>query len=278
MIQNLFFFFFRRVGSLSQPRLNIFTVGNMRVMICLGQGGLRSLSASSSGFSLRLRTLHRSSRSIRFLSLSLSASSCVSPQSYMRMSSAMLITPSSPSRTSLCLCWNSSGAELMPKGSLNHLTLPIGVCMVVSRLDSSSRLTCVNPTSASTSVKRLALTNLWRFSSNVGIGYSGLLMALLSVLTGSMHILIFFPGRSTAIISEHHGVGSATGARHPSSIISWIRLEMTGTLFTGYRRRPAWTGRMSGVGCALDHQYCPVHGTHRGICSSTLLHWVFHFG
>ena len=42
-----FFFFLREVGSLSQPRLNIFTVGNMRVMICLGQGGLRSLSASS---------------------------------------------------------------------------------------------------------------------------------------------------------------------------------------------------------------------------------------
>ena len=42
-----FFFFFRRVGSLSQQRLNIFTVGNMGVMICLGQGGLRSLSASS---------------------------------------------------------------------------------------------------------------------------------------------------------------------------------------------------------------------------------------
>ena len=42
-----FFFFFRGVGSFSQPRLNIFTVGNMGVMICLGQGGLRSLSASS---------------------------------------------------------------------------------------------------------------------------------------------------------------------------------------------------------------------------------------
>ena len=42
-----FFFFLRGVGSLSQPRLNIFTVGNMRVMICLGQGGLRSLSPSS---------------------------------------------------------------------------------------------------------------------------------------------------------------------------------------------------------------------------------------
>ena len=42
-----FFFFLVGVGSLSQPRLNILTVGNMRVMICLGQGGLRSLSASS---------------------------------------------------------------------------------------------------------------------------------------------------------------------------------------------------------------------------------------
>ena len=42
-----FFFFFRGVGSLSQPRLNIFTVDNMGVMICLGQGGLRSLSTSS---------------------------------------------------------------------------------------------------------------------------------------------------------------------------------------------------------------------------------------
>ena len=37
-------------GSLSPPRLNIFTVGNMGVMICLVQGGPRSLSASSSGY------------------------------------------------------------------------------------------------------------------------------------------------------------------------------------------------------------------------------------
>ena len=33
--------------SLSPSRLNIFTVGNMEVMICLGQGGLSSVSASS---------------------------------------------------------------------------------------------------------------------------------------------------------------------------------------------------------------------------------------
>ena len=46
------FFFFGGVagwggGILSPPRFNIFTVGNMGVIICLGQGGLRSLSASS---------------------------------------------------------------------------------------------------------------------------------------------------------------------------------------------------------------------------------------
>ena len=43
----IYFFFFGGGGSLSPPRLNIFTVGNKGVMICLGQGGLRSLSASS---------------------------------------------------------------------------------------------------------------------------------------------------------------------------------------------------------------------------------------
>ena len=54
MIQNFFFFFFgggggagEEGGSLSPPRLNIFTVGNMGVMIYIGQGGLRSLSDSS---------------------------------------------------------------------------------------------------------------------------------------------------------------------------------------------------------------------------------------
>ena len=49
MIQNFFFIIIvwgRGGGSLS-PRLNIFTVGNMGVMICLDQGGLHSLSASS---------------------------------------------------------------------------------------------------------------------------------------------------------------------------------------------------------------------------------------
>ena len=43
----LLFFSFFLGGSLSPPRPNIFAVGNMEVMICLGQGGLRTLSASS---------------------------------------------------------------------------------------------------------------------------------------------------------------------------------------------------------------------------------------
>ena len=52
MIQNFFFYRWGGRGgggsvTLSPPRLNIFTVGNMGVMICLSQGGLRFLSASS---------------------------------------------------------------------------------------------------------------------------------------------------------------------------------------------------------------------------------------
>ena len=43
----LFIYFFFGGGSFSPPRLNIFTVDNMGVMICLDQEGLLSLSASS---------------------------------------------------------------------------------------------------------------------------------------------------------------------------------------------------------------------------------------
>ena len=46
MIQNFYYYYLGGGGggvSLSPPRLNIFTVGNMGVMICLGQGGLCTL-------------------------------------------------------------------------------------------------------------------------------------------------------------------------------------------------------------------------------------------
>ena len=64
-----FFFFFRGVGSLSQPSLNIFTVGNMRVMICLGQGGLGSLSASSLSYFFKNSALSKGESVTIFLTI-----------------------------------------------------------------------------------------------------------------------------------------------------------------------------------------------------------------
>ena len=85
MIQNLFFYFFlffRGVGSLSQPGLNIFTVDNMGVMICLGQGGLRSLSASSFSFAMTFRQTapcsHSSSGTVNPLYLAFLCPKCIS--------------------------------------------------------------------------------------------------------------------------------------------------------------------------------------------------------
>ena len=49
------FIFFGGGCSLSPPRLNIFTVGNMGVMICLSQEGLRSLSASSLDYKVAVK-------------------------------------------------------------------------------------------------------------------------------------------------------------------------------------------------------------------------------
>ena len=60
----LFFLFVLGVGSLSPPRLSIFTVDNMGVVICLGQGGLRSLSASSSIYIFAFCLEKKSSKNI----------------------------------------------------------------------------------------------------------------------------------------------------------------------------------------------------------------------
>ena len=71
-----FFFFFLGGGSLSQPRLNIFTVGNMRVMICLGQGGLRSLSASSVSYNKKNNSSTNLKKVIKFLDLAINVFIC----------------------------------------------------------------------------------------------------------------------------------------------------------------------------------------------------------
>ena len=70
------------------------------------------------------------------------ASSMVLLSPQMRMSSAMALVPSSPSKLTSILLWNSSGAKLMPKGILFHFILPTGVLKVVKRELGSSSGTC----------------------------------------------------------------------------------------------------------------------------------------
>ena len=85
------------------------------------------------------------------------ASSMVLPSPQMRMSSAMALVPSSPSKLSSILLWNSSGATLMPKGILFHFILPTGVLKVVSRELGSSSGTCQKADLISVKVNTLAL-------------------------------------------------------------------------------------------------------------------------
>ena len=123
------------MGSLSQPRLNIFTVGNMRAMICLGQGGLRSLSASGSTCfclvyqsTLFLLFYSFSSSLLAFLlthdhvpaimvardrlcSLRSSSSSSSSSSSRSSSSSSSSSSRSSSSSSSCCCCSSSSSSS-----------------------------------------------------------------------------------------------------------------------------------------------------------------------
>ena len=85
------------------------------------------------------------------------ASSMVLPPPQMRMSSAMVLVPSSPSELSSIVLWNSSGATLMPKGILFHFILPTGVLKVVSRELGSSSRTCQKADLISAKVNTLTL-------------------------------------------------------------------------------------------------------------------------
>ena len=91
------------------------------------------LSWNLSTFSFICFCWHRSSKADSRASWLDVASSMVLPSPQMRMSSAMALLPSSPSKLSSILLWNSSGATLMPKGILFHFILPTGVLKVVSR-------------------------------------------------------------------------------------------------------------------------------------------------
>ena len=100
------------------------------------------LSWNLSTFSLICFCWRRSSKADSRASWLDVASSMVLPSPQMRMSSAMALVPSSPSKLSSILLRNSSGATLMPKGILFHFILPTGVLKVVSRELGSSSGTC----------------------------------------------------------------------------------------------------------------------------------------
>ena len=115
------------------------------------------LSWNLSAFSLMCFCWHLSSKAESRASWLDVASSMVLPSPQMRISSAMALVPSSPSRLSSILLWNSSGATLMPKGILFHFILPKGVLKVVRRELGSSSGTCQKADLMSARVNTLAL-------------------------------------------------------------------------------------------------------------------------
>ena len=149
------------------------------------------LSWNLSTFSLICFCWHRSSKADSRASWLDVASSMVLPSPQMRMSSAMTLVPSSPSKLSSILLWYSSGATQMPKGILFHFILPTGVLKVVSRELGSSSGTCQKADLVSAKVNTLALLISVSRWSTVGIGYSGRLSAVFRGLE-SMQSLIPF--------------------------------------------------------------------------------------
>ena len=136
----------------------------------------------------------------------------------MRMSSAIALVPSSPSKLSSIHLWNSSGATLMPKGILFHFILPTGMLKVVSRELGSSSGTCQKVDLISAKVNTLALLISISRWSTVGIGYSEHLRAVFRGLESMQSLIPFLAdGLLTMVGALTHLVGSATFSIIPCS-------------------------------------------------------------
>lgn len=98
----------------------------------------------------------------------LSCSSFVRPNT--RISSTIAATPGSPSYVSSIFLWNSSCAEIIPKGRRRKRYRPTTVLNVVSFDDSSVSLMAQYPHLASSTLKYLAPESLEITSSRVGNG------------------------------------------------------------------------------------------------------------
>ena len=78
---------------------------------------------------------------------------------HAKISSTMTGTPSISSSACDIRLWNTSGAELIPNGSLRYLYRPNGELKVTSFELSRSILTCQNPDDASIVLKNVASFN-----------------------------------------------------------------------------------------------------------------------
>ena len=158
------------------------------------------LSSSFSRLSLMPTSTHLWTKSRRFLSWVSSSAPCT------MISSAMHITPPSPSRDSLMRRWNISADTFKPKGSLVQRYRPKQVWKAVSLLHSWSNLTCQYPDFRSTLVKKADFPSSCTSSSRIGMVKRFQMRALFSSF-GSIQTLRA-PGD---LLSDHHLTDPGSG-------------------------------------------------------------------
>ena len=132
---------------------------------------------------------------------------------YTRMSSAWQSTPGRPVRMSFIWAWpwNTSGALLIPNGSLLKQNRPYGVIKMVNSLDSVASGICPNPLLASSFLKIIAPVSCARAVLTLGIG-----CMCTSHNTCSLRDFMSTQIRTapeafgTTTIAAHHAVGSVT--------------------------------------------------------------------
>ena len=127
-------------------------------------------SYSFSRLSFKFRSLHLSNSFSKLASWCLTASSMLAPRPEIRMSSAILYIPFSPSKFWSSFLWKYSGAGEIPKGIRKYRYRRQGVWNVINLLDSSSNCICKKPSLRSAFENILTLVNSGSTSSMTGSG------------------------------------------------------------------------------------------------------------
>lgn len=139
-----------------------------------------------------------------------------------RISSITTTVPGWSLRRVLIFCWNISGADLIPNGSLRKQIRPTGVMKFVSFLLSMSSGICQNPLEASTVEKTVAPVSCGAMSSSVGKINLSRFTALLSFVK-STHILGFLLFLITGTIGAHQSVPMSPKTSSYDSSLSTLR-------------------------------------------------------